>query len=196
MDGDGQVATALSERTKLDFAWRYTDLDAVHTGRSEGRVVWRDGSREPRPLDLAAVRGGAKREHRVREIQVRERAMGDSGAGSPDELHVVAGDEIRMREDGVGAQQAEVAQPSSVRPAETVEHEGVFPVAFRAVGLHVAGCLLREETRPSRRPSVHDGVKRGVITGHTSPSSLPGIARTYAIRSRVPSMAAAADVSR
>ena len=77
-----------------------------------------------------------------------------------------------------GAQQAEVAQPSSVRPAEAVEHEGVFPVAFRAVGLHVAGGLLREETRPSRRPSVHDGMKRGVITGRTSPSSLPGIART------------------
>ena len=50
------VATALSERTKLDFAWRYTALDAVHTARGEGRVVWRDGSRKPRLLDLAATR--------------------------------------------------------------------------------------------------------------------------------------------
>lgn len=50
------VATALSERTTLDLAWRYTDLDAVHTGRREGRVVWRDGSREPLLLDLAATR--------------------------------------------------------------------------------------------------------------------------------------------
>ena len=50
------VATALSERTTLDLAWRYTDLDAVHTGRGEGRVVWRDGSREPLVLDLAATR--------------------------------------------------------------------------------------------------------------------------------------------
>ena len=50
------VATALSERTKLDLAWRYTDLDAVHTGQGEGRVAWRDGSREPRLLDLAATR--------------------------------------------------------------------------------------------------------------------------------------------
>ena len=50
------VAAALSERTTLDLAWRYTDLGEVHTGRSEGRVVWRDGSREPLPLDLAATR--------------------------------------------------------------------------------------------------------------------------------------------
>ena len=50
------VATALSERTTLDLAWRYTDLGAVHTGRGEGRVVWRDGSREPLLLDLAATR--------------------------------------------------------------------------------------------------------------------------------------------
>lgn len=50
------VATALNERTTLDLAWRYTDLGAVHTGRDEGRVVWRDGSREPLPLDLDATR--------------------------------------------------------------------------------------------------------------------------------------------
>ena len=50
------VATALNERTTLDLAWRDTDLDAVHTGRGDGRVVWRDGSREPRLLDLAATR--------------------------------------------------------------------------------------------------------------------------------------------
>lgn len=50
------VATALNERTTLELAWRYTDLGVVHTGRSEGRVVWRDGSREPLPLDLAATR--------------------------------------------------------------------------------------------------------------------------------------------
>ena len=49
------VATALGERTTLDLAWRYTDLGTVHTGRGEGRVVWRDGSREPRVLDLAAT---------------------------------------------------------------------------------------------------------------------------------------------
>ncbi len=50
------VATALTERATLDLAWRYTDLGAVRTGRGEGRVVWRDGSREPRLLDLAATR--------------------------------------------------------------------------------------------------------------------------------------------
>ena len=50
------VAVALGERATLDLAWRYSDLGEVHTGRGEGRVVWRDGSREPRPLDLAATR--------------------------------------------------------------------------------------------------------------------------------------------
>ena len=50
------VATALNERTTLDLAWRYTDLGTVHTGRGEGKVVWRDGSRGPLPLDLAATR--------------------------------------------------------------------------------------------------------------------------------------------
>ena len=50
------VATALNERTTLDLAWRYTDLGKVHTGRGEGRVVWRDGSRDPPPLDLVATR--------------------------------------------------------------------------------------------------------------------------------------------
>lgn len=50
------LSAALDERTTLDFAWRYTDLGEVRTGRGAGRVVWRDGSREPLPLDLAATR--------------------------------------------------------------------------------------------------------------------------------------------
>ena len=50
------VAAALGERATLDLAWRYTDLGAVRTGRGGGRVVWRDGSREPLSLDLAATR--------------------------------------------------------------------------------------------------------------------------------------------
>ena len=50
------VAAALGERVTLDLAWRYSDLGAVHTGRGAGRVIWRDGSREPLPLDLAPTR--------------------------------------------------------------------------------------------------------------------------------------------
>ena len=50
------VALALDERVTLDLAWRYTDLGEVRTGRGAGRVVWRDGSREPLPLDLAPTR--------------------------------------------------------------------------------------------------------------------------------------------
>ena len=54
------MAAALRERTTLELAWRYTDLGEVRTGRGAGRVVWRDGSREPLPLDLAATRGRLK----------------------------------------------------------------------------------------------------------------------------------------
>ena len=50
------VATSLGDNTTLELAWRYTDLGAVETGRGRGRVVWRDGSREPLPLDLAPTR--------------------------------------------------------------------------------------------------------------------------------------------
>ena len=50
------VAVALDERMTLDLAWRYSDLGEVRTGRGAGRVVWRDGSRRPLSLDLAATR--------------------------------------------------------------------------------------------------------------------------------------------
>ena len=49
-------AVPLGEGTALDLAWRYTDLGKIRTGRGAGRVVWHDGSREPRALDLAATR--------------------------------------------------------------------------------------------------------------------------------------------
>lgn len=50
------VAKTMNERLTLDLAWRYTDSGQVRTGRGEGQVVWRDGSREPLPLDLAPTR--------------------------------------------------------------------------------------------------------------------------------------------
>ncbi len=50
------VAAVLNARATLELAWRYSDLGEVRTGRGVGRVVWRDGSREPLPLDLAATR--------------------------------------------------------------------------------------------------------------------------------------------
>ena len=50
------VAAELNARTTLELAWRYSDLGIVQTGRGEGRVIWRDGSREPVLLDLAVTR--------------------------------------------------------------------------------------------------------------------------------------------
>ena len=60
-----EVGMAVGERATLDLAWRYTDLGKVRTNRGPGRVVWRDGSREPRPLDLAPTEAGL-RGHGVR----------------------------------------------------------------------------------------------------------------------------------
>ena len=59
------LAVAVSERAILDLAWRYTDLGKIRTDRGPGRVVWRDGSREPLPLDLAPTEGRL-RSHGVR----------------------------------------------------------------------------------------------------------------------------------
>ena len=51
------LAAPLDKHTTLELAWRYADLGEVRTDRGAGQVVWRDGSREPLPLDLAATRG-------------------------------------------------------------------------------------------------------------------------------------------
>lgn len=44
---------SLDKRTTLDLAWRYTDYGIVETGKGRGRIDWRDGSQEPKVLDLA-----------------------------------------------------------------------------------------------------------------------------------------------
>lgn len=54
------VAKVLNERVTLDFAWRYSDLGEVRTERGPGSVVWRDGSRQPIPLDLAPMKARFK----------------------------------------------------------------------------------------------------------------------------------------
>lgn len=51
------VAVSLSPRLTLDVGWRYTDHGAIETASGEGRVVWRDGSREPLELDFAKTKG-------------------------------------------------------------------------------------------------------------------------------------------
>ena len=46
------IATALSKRTTLDIAWRYTDLGAAETDTGGGRVVWRDGEQGSRACSI------------------------------------------------------------------------------------------------------------------------------------------------
>ena len=47
------VAARVREEVTVDVSWRYSNSGAVETGRAKGRIVWRDGSREPLELDLA-----------------------------------------------------------------------------------------------------------------------------------------------
>ena len=51
------VSVSISPRMMLDVGWRYTDHGAVETSSGEGRIVWRDGSREPLELSLDKTRG-------------------------------------------------------------------------------------------------------------------------------------------
>ena len=50
------IGISLRGRMTVDVAWRYTDHGAVETSSGEGRVVWRDGNREPLPLNLGGTR--------------------------------------------------------------------------------------------------------------------------------------------
>ena len=50
------AGAALGERTTLELLWRHSDLGDVRTGGGQGRVIWRDGRREPLLLDLAQTR--------------------------------------------------------------------------------------------------------------------------------------------
>ena len=54
------VAAELNARTTLELAWRYSDLGFLQTGQGQGRVIWREGSREPLLLDLAVTRANLK----------------------------------------------------------------------------------------------------------------------------------------
>ncbi len=49
-------AASPREKITLDLAWRYTDHGTVETGRAKGRIVWRDGNRDPLEIDLAGTR--------------------------------------------------------------------------------------------------------------------------------------------
>ena len=60
------VAAVLGESVTVDLAWRHTDLGVVHTGRGAGRVIWRGGSLDPLPLDLAET-GARLAGHGIRQ---------------------------------------------------------------------------------------------------------------------------------
>ena len=49
------ITGSLTEHLRIDVAWIRSDAGAVETGQAVGHVIWRDGSREPLPLDLGAT---------------------------------------------------------------------------------------------------------------------------------------------
>ncbi len=63
------VAMFSGRAVTLDLAWRYADFGAVETGQARGRVVWRDGSRDPLEIDLDKTRANLS-SHELR-ISVR-----------------------------------------------------------------------------------------------------------------------------
>ena len=54
------IAAPVGERATVELAWRYTDHGVIETGRGNGRIVWRDGSRAPLELELAETRAGLR----------------------------------------------------------------------------------------------------------------------------------------
>ena len=50
------TTTLVPAGSEVGLAGRYTEFGEVRFGRGAGRVVWRDGNREPLPLDLAPTR--------------------------------------------------------------------------------------------------------------------------------------------
>lgn len=50
------IGVSLGGRLTVDVAWRYTDHGEIETSSGAGRVVWRDGSREPSVFDLAGTK--------------------------------------------------------------------------------------------------------------------------------------------
>ncbi len=86
----------------------------------------------------------AQGEYGVRQIEVRQRTMGDAAAARGDRCHVVLANEIAVGEDRVARQQAEAVEACRVGATEAIEHMGVRPVAFRAMGLDVAALVRRQ----------------------------------------------------
>ena len=65
------VSVALAELVPVELAWRSSDLGEDRTPRGPGRVVWRDGSRQPLPLGLAPTTAQLKKSRGLRLSQHR-----------------------------------------------------------------------------------------------------------------------------
>ena len=56
------LAVSLGEKVTVDLAWRYTDYGDATTGKTTGRIEWRDGSRPPLRFRLARTQAELRRQ--------------------------------------------------------------------------------------------------------------------------------------
>lgn len=96
--------------------------------------------------------------------------MGNRRLSRLDSLHVLSRQEIRMRQHGLSAEQAEAIEAVRIRHAVAGEHIAMRPIALRTMGLHMAAAFFGDGTETFERRIGAGGMKRGVTTGSTRPS--------------------------
>ena len=77
--------------------------------------------------------------------------MGNPRSPLADKGQVVVADENAMRQHRAAAQEAEPVQRLGVGDAAAFQHMAVRPVAFRAMGLHMATGFFRQRAQPGQR---------------------------------------------
>jgi hypothetical protein len=135
-------------------------LRRIHAGlesaRSDHRVSgviqdrWTGATGNVRPqADMhALLEDFAQWKHRIREINVGERAMGNAGATRTDQCDIVVADKVAMGKDGTPGQQPESVQRRGVRATIAIQHKTVLPVALGAMCLDVTPCLACQRPQP------------------------------------------------
>ena len=97
------------------------------------------------PADAQSLRQRrAQREHGIREIGVRQRAMGDGTAPRLQKIHIRGGQKRRVRDDASPPEQSKTVETFGIAHAMSRAHVSVFPIALGAMRLHGAGTATRQ----------------------------------------------------
>lgn len=68
-----------------------------------------------------------------------------------DQVHIISSQQVGMGKHVAAGEKAEAIKAHRIRHAVTRQHIGVFPIAFRAMGLHMAAALPRHRTQAFQR---------------------------------------------